>query len=202
MILASASPRRRELLARILTDFTIEPAQIDEAEVFRDFRGSGGKIAGTPKILNPQKLVELLALKKAEYVRDRHPQEFVLGADTIVLKDEEVLSKPRDKQEAINMLRALSGAWHEVHTGVAILTPRETLVFSDIARVKFNELDHYQEELIQAYVASGHPLDKAGAYGIQEEGAFLVEKISGDFYTVMGLPLNLTRRYLAKLGLV
>lgn len=200
MILASASPRRRELLARIISDFNIEPAQIDEAKLFRDF---SGETNSSSRILRqPEKMVELLALKKAEAVLSLHPQDLVLGADTIVVKDDRVLSKPRDKREAVAMLQALSGSWHEVYTGVAILTAQESVVFSDVARVKFNELDTYQKNMIQDYVNSGHPLDKAGAYGIQEEGAFLIEKISGDFYTIMGLPLNLTRRYLAQLGII
>lgn len=171
LILASGSPRRRDLLAFIQPDFKVVTLPTNE-----DYW------PGTP----PDIVVETLALRKAGAVKDIHPLDTIIGADTIVVLDGKIFGKPESKADAHQMLKALSGREHIVFTGVAILCPHDQTVFSVKTSVRFTELT---DQEITAYIDTGEPMDKAGAYGIQGPGAMLVEGISGDFYNVMGLPV-------------
>jgi septum formation protein len=179
LILASQSPRRKELLKEILPDFDIIPARGEE-------KGEG----------SPEELVKSLARHKAEEV-SRLPSakgKAVLGADTIVVSpDGEVLGKPKDEQDAFKMLSALSGKKHRVLTGVCLILPNgETQTRAETTDVFFQTLS---EEEIKKYIASGSPMDKAGAYGIQDGG--LVRRIEGSYTNVVGLPVELCREMLA-----
>lgn len=182
LILASQSPRRQELLGRIVRDFSIEVSGVEEK---RD------------PAWTVQELPQQLARQKALDVSNRHPAALVLGADTIVALDDQVLGKPRDEQDAQRMLRALSGRTHQVCTGVAFCRGGQVLS----SFVQRTEVDFYplEEERIRWYLASGEPFDKAGAYGIQGLGALLVKEIRGDYCNVMGLPLAETIRELERL---
>lgn len=183
MILASKSPRRRELLAEAGYTFTCVTSDFDESSV----RGA-----------DPRELPRLLALGKALAVADQaRPGEPVIGSDTVVLLDGAVLGKPCDEDDARRMLRALSGKTHEVATGVAVVRDgTEAFSFTDVARVTFWPLDGND---IEWYLQTGEPFDKAGAYGIQGKGRLLVRGIEGDFYTVMGLPISRLHRRLRAL---
>lgn len=182
MILASQSPRRIELMRDAGFDVRVIPADIDETALPDE---------------GPFELVERLARAKALAVAREHASgdEPVLAADTIVALDGELLGKPTNELDAKRMLRALSGATHQVATGVCIVRGASAHSFVDISDVTFYELT---DEEIDAYVASGEPMDKAGAYGIQgRHGRMLVKKIDGDFYNVMGLPIAKVTRALA-----
>ena len=185
MILASASPRRRQLLEEAGIAFRAVPAHIDERAVHA---------------AEPQELVRLLACDKARAVAAQEgAREPVIGSDTIVVADGRVLGKPADPDDARAMLRMLSGRAHEVMTGVCIWLPdgRER-TFVERVRVTFYELTDAE---IDAYVASGEPMDKAGSYGIQGRGRLLVRGIEGDYYAVVGLPIARLVRELRALGL-
>jgi len=171
LILASQSPRRRELLSLIEVPFNTVNPQVAETlnmEMALD------------------KSVEDLAYRKAVNVLEKYPQAIILAADTIVVLDGEVLGKPQDAADAKRMLKALSNRSHKVITGVCILSNEVKNIFSSTTTVEFYELS---DELIDSYVSSNSPMDKAGAYGIQDKGALFVKGIKGDYYTVMGLPL-------------
>ena len=174
IILASASPRRAFLLKQIGLDFQVIPSCVEE-------------IADSH--LEPQELVLKLAKRKAQAVSREYPQAIVLGADTIVCCEGRVLGKPRNKEEAAEMLSFLSGRVHEVVSGVVLqrLLPESVRGEAVTTRVKFRNLT---DEEIMGYIASGEPFDKAGAYGIQGLGALLVEKIDGCYFNVVGLPLS------------
>lgn len=178
-ILASASPRRRELLAKLLDNFEILPSQGEENTVET----------------HPEEIVKALARQKAEEVFSRPVAKgkIVLGADTVVALDGKILGKPKDEEEAFKMLSALSGRTHEVYTGVCILFSvngeTQTLLEADCTKVTFYDLD---KEFIDGYIASGSPMDKAGAYGIQDGN--LARCIDGSFSNVVGLPVELCRR--------
>ncbi|HHV07703.1 MAG TPA: septum formation inhibitor Maf [Firmicutes bacterium] len=187
LVLASKSPRRRELLANLGVSFKVMPSQAKEADVNEG---------------DPGRLVEKLARRKAEAVAFTLPkacESLVIGADTIVVLDGIVLGKPKDHHHASAMLRSLSGRWHQVLTGVAISDPEsgQTLSTHEITSVKFRSLS---AEEIAAYVATKEPLDKAGGYGIQEKGALLVERIDGCYFNVVGLPLVKLAELLARFG--
>ena len=184
MILASQSPRRIELIREAGFDVQVIPADIDESA-----RPGEG----------PFELVERLARAKAEAVSSAHaaPGETVVAADTIVALDGELLGKPADEADARRMLRALSGKTHQVATGVCIAHGECIDSFVDITDVTFYELSDAE---IDAYVATGEPMDKAGAYGIQGFGALLIEGIQGDYYNVMGLPVCRLGGILRQLG--
>lgn len=173
-ILASRSPRRRRLLEQIGMPFDVVAADVSE-----DFSGS----------YTPDAAAEMLAQRKAEYVARENPEAVTLGADTIVVLEGNILGKPRDAAEAASMLRRLSGRTHTVFTGITLVHPESSRIVtaSEATRVTFGDID---EDEIEAYVLSGSPLDKAGAYGIQDDrGALFVERIDGDYYNVVGLPL-------------
>ena len=173
IILASQSPRRKELLERMgIRSFTVMDSGVDEHE---------------EELLPPEELVCRLSERKAEAVAQRAPAgAVVIAADTVVSLDGAILGKPADKLEAFRMLSTLSGARHQVHTGVTVMRDGEKQVEHETTDVTFRELS---EEEIEHYLATGEPMDKAGAYGIQGYGALLVERIEGDYYNVMGLPV-------------
>ncbi|HZV12066.1 MAG TPA: Maf family protein [Candidatus Kapabacteria bacterium] len=173
IILASASPRRIQLLRQIGIECDVHPSNIDEETDHK----------------NPAALVEDLALRKAREVGSRFPKGIVIGADTIVVLDGNVLGKPKDAGDAKRMLRTLSGRTHTVYTGFCILDveTNKNVCDHEATEVTFRELD---DKEIADYVASGSPMDKAGSYGIQDDfGAVFVTRIAGDYYTVVGLPL-------------
>jgi septum formation protein len=178
VILASQSPRRKKLLEQIGLGFKVSPSGISEDSDHTD----------------PILLVEDLALDKATDVAKNHSHSLIIGSDTIVVHQGMILGKPENEQDAVRMLTNLSGTTHYVYTGVGFVKTNQfgqiidTLTFHEQTKVTFSALD---ESDIIAYVKSGSPLDKAGAYGIQDDlGALFVEKIEGDYYNVVGFPLN------------
>lgn len=190
IILASASPRRKELMSLIVNDFDIETADVDERGIEESLTGS-----------NALKVSEALALAKAEAVFASHKDEdvAVIGCDTSVILDNEIMGKPNGRDDAVRMLTELSGNTHIVATGVAVVTKDKTITFTESAEVIFNPLDDYQRSLIQRYCDTDDPYDKAGSYGIQNGGALLVQGIRGDFFTVVGLPAARLARVLSVL---
>lgn len=178
LLLASASPRRKELLTQAGYTFSAVPANVDETVT-----------PGTP----PAQIVTQLARTKAMAVFKSHPQDTVLAADTIVVFQSEVFGKPKNEQEAKAMLRLLSGRRHDVYTGFCICRGNETHCEAQRTEVEFFPLSDRE---IEDYVKTGEPMDKAGAYGIQGRGALLVKEINGDFYNVMGLPIGRIYRIL------
>lgn len=184
LVLASASPRRRELMGIITSGFDFDSADIDEAAVKAD---------------KPDKLVEALAEEKAGAVFERRPGDVIIGADTVVALEGEIFGKPADEADAMRMLRALSGREHEVWTGVCVLSANIREVFSVRTGVAFLPISDKQ---IENYVKSGDPMDKAGAYGIQGGAALFISGISGDYYNVMGLPVSRLNERLCGLGLL
>jgi septum formation protein len=171
LILASASPRREELLRLIAPDFEIVPADTDEA---------------LPLGILPDEAVRLLAVRKARAVFAKRPHDVVIGADTVVVVDGAILGKPEDAAGAVRMLLRLSGRTHTVKTGVCVLAPGLEHVFVESTDVEFAEIT--QDEA-KAYAATGEPLDKAGAYAIQGGAAKFALRISGDYSNIVGLPL-------------
>jgi septum formation protein len=184
ILLASASPRRLELLQSLGFTVRVEPSGYDEPD---------------DPAAAPRELAIRHAAAKAREARSHFPDEVVVAADTVVDVDGRALGKPRDPAAAHEMLRMLSGREHVVHTAYAIALPGRAELFEDAAttRVRFYRLE---DEEIAAYVASGEPMDKAGAYGIQGRAASLVASIDGDFYTVMGFPLARFVRAVRQLG--
>ena len=186
LILASASPRRRELLTQVGVSFVIEVSDVEE--VLDD-------------TLSPELQVQSLALQKAQAVAAQHKDGLVLGADTVVVDAGRLLGKPQNTEEAAKMLRSLSGKWHQVMTAVALVDANDTKhewTSVEITNVKFRDLT---EDDIAAYVATGESMDKAGAYGIQGYGALLVERIEGCYNNVVGLPLQLVAKGLRNWGI-
>lgn len=183
VILASQSPRRRDLLLLIGVQHEVVPADIDETLL-------PGEV--------PAAHAERLAREKSRLVASRYPGDVVIGADTIVVLDGEVLGKPHNSGEAVATLTRLSGRTHTVHTAVAVTLDDRTLSAVESVEVTFRRL---RRDVIEAYVATGEPMDKAGAYGIQGYGATIVERIHGDYFSVMGLPLGRLVNLLHEMGL-
>lgn len=183
LILASESPRRRELLRGLCPEFRVLPSGIPEDPPAGDARAAA----------------VTLALAKARAVAGRVPDALVLGADTVVVVDGDRLGKPADADEARRVLRRLRGRAHDVITGVAVVDARTGREASTavVSRVLMAD---YSDAVIEAYVASGAPLDKAGAYAIQDLGGDLVSAVVGSYTNVIGLPLGATRRLLAGFG--
>ncbi len=169
-ILASQSPRRREILERFFENFEVVPSNADESVIAE----------------NPREKAIEVARKKVWEVYNRTGGT-VLGADTIVVLENKALEKPRNEEEAEKMLKLLSGKIHEVITGYCIIHEGKEITGSEVTKVKFRELS---EEEIRWYVSTGEPLDKAGAYAIQGKAAIFIEWIHGDFYNVVGLPIK------------
>lgn len=182
LILASSSPRRKELLESLKLNFEIASSDVDESY--------------NPEN-TPEEIVMDLAERKAKHVSQANPHAFVIGSDTIVVADGQVLGKPGNSDEAIEMLKLLSGKTHAVYTGVSIIAPTKSTTFYEKTDVEFWNLS---DDDIKSYVSTGEPLDKAGSYGIQGFGRLLVKKINGDYYSVVGLPLSRTIRELKELG--
>ena len=178
MILASGSPRRHEILKKMGYDFDIIPADLEENVVSGE---------------TPEAHVKRLSSAKAEFIAKRYPDSLVVGADTIVVINDRIFGKPSDRQEAIDMLKTLSGKWHTVYTGITLAIRNSGISLSDAdnTKVLFNILKEYD---IIRYVESGEPMDKAGAYGIQGMGSFLVNRIEGELDTVIGFPAKLFER--------
>ena len=172
IILASQSPRRRELLTRMGLTFTVHAADIDEH---------------MDRSLTPDKLVEAISREKAAAAAvDFDQNAIIIAADTVVALDNEVLGKPHDEADAKRMLTHLSGREHQVYTGFTVRQGDQVVTRSECTLVKFRALE---ESEIDSYITTGEPMDKAGAYGIQEKGSLLVEKLRGDYFNVMGLPV-------------
>jgi len=184
LILASSSPRRQELLREAGIEFMVDAANINEDQ-------RPGEL--------PLEYASRLASEKAQAVAQRHPQSFVLGADTIVVLDGEILGKPRDTADASRMLHLLSGRSHHVTTAVCLMAPTlDVVVRTCTTQVHFRELT---EDEMQRYVAGGEPMDKAGAYAIQGGASRWADRIVGDYSNVVGLPLSLVTEILRSKGL-
>ncbi|WP_243734906.1 Maf family protein [Paenibacillus turpanensis] len=189
LVLASSSPRRQELLRLLQLPFTIVTRDTDES---------------TEPGMSPACIVESLSLRKAEAVRQHLADQgdtdsLIIGSDTIVVLDGQALGKPSGKEDALRMLQALRGREHEVYSGVACVDASR-----GIAKVKHRVTKVYmkplRDEQLARYIATGEPMDKAGAYGIQGMGAMLVDKIEGDFFNVVGLPVSLLSEMLLDFG--
>jgi septum formation protein len=184
IILASSSPRRTELLRLIRIDHEITPAHVDETQRAEEA---------------PRVYAERLAREKAQAIAREHPDAVVVGADTIVVVDGHVLGKPEDATDAAAMLRHLSGRVHLVDTAIAVARNGAVKSAVEEVEVTFRTLSDAE---IERYIATGEPMDKAGAYGIQGYGATLVQRVNGDYFAVMGLPLGLLVRLLREVGVV
>ena len=183
IILASQSPRRRELLERMgLSGFAIIPAQGDE---------------NCPPGCTPAELVEELSRRKCAEVAAAHPDALVIAADTVVEIDGRILGKPHSEEQAAQMLRLLSGRENRVYSGLTVSRGGEAVTEHEVTPVRFRALS---EADIRHYIATGEPMDKAGAYGVQGYGCVLVEGVFGDYYNVMGLPVCRLARLLARFG--
>ena len=182
VVLASASPRRRELLARLIPEFKIDVADLDEEALV---------------VADPVETAELLALAKALAVAKRNPQTLVIGGDTVVALGSRQFSKPGSRAEGVEMLMTLSSRQHRVISAAALVWPGGQVVISDIAEVSFRTLSVEEAE---AYVATGEPMDKAGGYAIQGGAASFVARLDGEIETVVGMPLSRLGDALAKLA--
>ena len=184
LILASTSPRRRELLALLGITFDVLPPTAEEVPF---------------PALAPGEQAAQFALDKARSIAERYPDDLVLGGDTVIDIDGLLLGKPRDRKEAETMLRHLRGRGHAVHTGIALLrhVSHTTVTHLETARVW---LTPFTDETLQQYLDTNESMDKAGAYSIQGEGARLIEKIEGDYPTIVGLPLRRAAALLAEHG--
>lgn len=171
LILASGSPRRKELLNTLNIPFDVITADIDET------------INKDEKVIDE---IERLSFQKALAVFKEHKEQIVIGSDTIVTLDNQILGKPHSKEEAFNMLNSLQGKIHEVITSVTILSKKSSETFSVVSKVEFYPMD---EAEINDYIATNEPMDKAGAYAIQGLGSKYIKGIIGDYYAIMGLPI-------------
>ncbi len=184
LVLASRSPRRQALLSTLGLSFRVIPAEIEE---------------NIGKDLPPEVLVEELAHRKAQAVASRFPEAAILAADTVVVRDTKILGKPSSPEEAQEMLRSLSGTWHQVFTGVCLLWKERQKLFHTVTEVRFRVLT---PEEIRAYISTGEPMDKAGAYAIQGLAAAFVEGVKGSVTGVVGLPLAETIKILQEWGVI
>jgi septum formation protein len=193
LVLASASPRRQELLRNASIPFEVQPTNIPEVP-------QPGEA--------PRAFAERMAREKALAVFRLLPNDFVLGADTIVIVDAEILGKPRDRADAVRMLRLLSGRKHQVTTGVCLLglRPRDEngkIGFEDVkSETTLVTMDPLGEDDIHGYVSTGEPMDKAGAYGIQGRASRWISRIEGDYFNVVGLPVSLVYKMLREHGTI
>lgn len=172
LILASSSPRRAKLLEDAGLTFIVEPSHLDET---------------IDEALEPRDLVMELSKMKALHVSSKYPNDVVIGADTIVVFEGQVLGKPKDEEDAYRMLRLLSDDRHVVYTGVCLARGNDTKTFVSETEVWMKNLSDLE---IRNYIQSGEPMDKAGAYAIQGDGGSLVDHYKGDFFTIVGLPLK------------
>ena len=186
IILASKSPRRRYLLEQAGLKFSVIPSSIDEAK--------------TP-LCSPDTYVRILSEAKADDISKKYPEKWVIGADTIVLKNNDILGKPRSRDEARTMLKQLSGQVHQVLTGYAVCCKAKNKMFSETIKtdVQFKNLTHDE---IEWYVHTTEPFDKAGSYAIQGLGTFLVQSINGSYTNVVGLPVCEVIEFLIREGVI
>ncbi len=183
LILASASPRRRELLGLTGLPFQVDAPNVDET-----------------CDLPPRSAVEELSRRKAMAAAALHPGQVILAADTLVSVDDRALGKPKDAADAFRMLTELSGRWHQVYTGVTVITAAgECHCTSDVTDVHFEPMD---ASAIRRYIATGEPMDKAGAYAVQGFAGLYIDQLKGSHTNVIGLPMALTRHLLEKAGLL
>lgn len=182
LILASASPRRRQLIKLISDNVLCVPSGEDEV---------------LPDGISVSKIAEHLAFIKAQSVAKDYPEDFVVGSDTVVIFEGEILSKPCDEEDAYTKLKTLSGRIHKVITGCALVKGDRVHTFSAETKVEFYPLS---DDEIKAYIATKEPMDKAGAYGIQGAGSLFVKGIQGDYFNVVGLPVARLMRELKSFG--
>lgn len=182
IILASASPRRKELLNLIIENFKVIPSSVEEI---------------IPETLVVTKVPEFLSELKAKDIAKSYPDSLVIGADTCVIVDNKILGKPKDKREAYDMISMLAGKTHHVITGCSIVLGKTVKSFSSVTEVEFYNLS---EEDINNYINTSEPYDKAGAYGIQGKGSLLVKKINGDYFNVVGLPISMLNKFIKKMS--
>lgn len=175
VILASGSPRRKEILTAMGIDYTVEVSDVDETT-------SG----------MPEEMVIELSARKARSVAVRHPDSYILAADTLVFGDAEVLGKPKSEQDACRMLTALSGSWHDVYTGMTLINTNNGSEISRAEKTRVHFVSLTQEE-IEQYVRTGEPLDKAGSYAIQGMAGMFIDRIEGSYSNVVGLPMAAVR---------
>lgn len=181
VILASASPRRKELLKKLYPEFDIVPADIEEV---------------LPDDIGAEFAPVFLAAEKCDAIADRFPEDLIITADTVVVLEGEILGKPKDEKDAIETLKKLSGKTHKVITGCCISLGEKCTCFSEESFVTFYPLTDAE---ILSYVKSGEPMGKAGSYAIQEMGGLFVEKIEGDYWNIVGLPVAKLKREIAAL---
>ena len=186
VILASASPRRKKLMKDLFPSFSIIVPEIDESLSFKNHH-------------NVIDIVKDIATRKCQKVSTEHPSDLVIAADTVVVIDNEIIGKPKDAKDAFNMLKKLSGKTHYVYTAYAINKDNHMIVNTVETEVLFNELS---DELINSYIATGSPLDKAGAYGYQDNDQYpIVKKINGSYHNVIGFPVEEIKEDLKKFSL-
>lgn len=185
LVLASSSPRRRELLHTLGIPFTVQTSDVDET---------------TAPGLSPREVVEELAVRKAQVVASTLTEGVVLGSDTIVVLEGQILGKPADEADAFHMLSMLQGREHTVYSGVALINAASGRVEVSHSHTQVRIRTLSQTE-IESYIATHEPMDKAGSYAIQGIGATIVEGITGDYFTVVGLPLCLTANMLSRFGI-
>jgi septum formation protein len=185
IILASTSPRRKEIFAKLKLDFEIQESSYEE-DMSLD--------------MSPEQLAEHLSAGKARVVAEKNPEALIIAADTFIVFEHHRLGKPKTPEKAREMLEMLSGKQHQIVTGVTIIdaATRKTVSFHDTIKIYVQELT---PEVIEAYIKTGEPLDKAGAYALQEIGSLLIEKIEGDFFGAMGLPLRRLAQELEDFGI-
>lgn len=182
IILASKSPRRKSILEQVGLKFSVKVSDFDETSV---------------KFKTAQEMVRKLSLEKAKLVAKKYPKAIVIGADTTVVISKEIIGKPKSEEDAKRILRKFSGKVHAVITGFTIIEQKKIFTGHVETKVKFKQLS---EQEIKAYVATGEPMDKAGAYGIQEKGGALIESVEGDYFNVVGLPIFAVSQALKKFG--
>ena len=181
LILASGSPRRRELLDLMGLTYTVETPDVDES-----FSG------------RPSETVMEISRRKAAAVAARHSDSIIIAAGTLVFADG-ALGKPHTPERAKEMLRSLAGNWHHVYTGITVINTRSGRILRNVDKTRVHLVPMTEQE-IDAYVATGEPLDKAGAYGIQGMGGMFVDRIDGSYSNVVGLPMSMLRIMLAQVG--
>jgi septum formation protein len=182
IILASKSPRRKQILEQVGLKFTVEVSDFDETQI---------------KFKTPQGMVKKLSLEKAKIIAAKNLNAVIIGADTTVIYKNEIIGKPTSKQDAVRILKLLSGKVHEVVTGFTIISDKKSITRAVTSKVKFKQLS---ETEIKAYVATGEPMDKAGGYGIQDKGGVFIENIQGDYFNIVGLPIFAVSEVLKEFG--
>ena len=184
ILLASGSPRRKELLVRMGIEFDIMPCSLDETY---------------DEGISPVEVVEYLSKLKADYVNGMVEDYVVIGSDTIVSIDEHILGKPKDRDDAYNMIKILSDNWHEVITGICIYDGEKYLLEHEITKVHFTKMS---EKEIQNYISLDEPYDKAGGYGVQGIAGMYIDSIEGDYYNIMGFPMARVLKMLKKMSVI